>query len=821
MPSAAHLSSDRTSLLQPATSVLDALPDGVTTFDRSGAVTYCNAAAARLCGFAGADAMLSATSEERLAAFEILDGDGRPWSGEDAPWVKALAGQASGEVLVRFLLRANGEERFAKVASSPLRDEGGAVIGCLNRFRDVTEEARARRESDLERTQHRERDEITRLALAAGKLGTWEWDIQAGRVRWSPELERMHGIPEGSFDGTFEAYQSDMHPEDKERVLASVREVLETHRHHHLLYRIVRPDGEVRWLEANGRLQLASDGKPLRLVGVCSDVTDRMKIEETARRLASEQIAREQAEHARARMAEVLEAITDPFSVLDEDLTIRFANSASAASLGMSPAQIIGKKVHELVPEVSRTRFQEALDTALRDRAPAKIVDYYEPFDRWFEANYYPLESGGVASHSRDITALKHNEQIKDRLARLEQLRADISAHLARPAELRELLQSACAAIVDALDVSFARVWTLDAAGTTLELQASAGLYTHVDGPHARVPVGKFKIGRIAEERLAHVTNDVPHDPRVGNPAWAREQGMVAFAGYPLLVEDRLVGVLAMFSKRAMPEETFTSLRLVADVVAQGIERKRAEESLAERARDLARSNRELEQFAYVASHDLQEPLRTVSSFVQLLQRRYQGKLDPKADEFIGFAVEGATRMQRLIEDLLTFSRVGTRAIEPVEFDASEVMAQVARDLGPSMREAGAELTHDPLPKICADRGRFGQLVQNLVSNAIKFRGSEPPRVHVSVEARGDDWVFAVRDNGIGIDPQYFERIFVIFQRLHGRSKYAGTGIGLSICKKIIDLHGGRIWVESEPGAGSTFYFTLPKVPRSRLDQTR
>jgi PAS domain S-box-containing protein len=244
-------------------------------------------------------------------------------------------------------------------------------------------------------------------------------------------------------------------------------------------------------------------------------------------------------------------------------------------------------------------------------------------------------------------------------------------------------------------------------------------------------------------------------------------------------------------------------------------ERKQIEEKLQEYARNLKRSNEDLERFAYVASHDLQEPLRNVVSFSQLLSRRYKGKMAPDADEFIEYIIEGGKRMQALINDLLEYSRLNTRA-EPFEsINCEELIDRVRQNLFFTIQENNAVIETTPLPSVNADPGQLALVFQNLITNAIKFRGEEPPYIHISAENIGDMWKFAVRDNGIGIDPAFNERIFEIFQRLHTREKYPGTGVGLAIVKKIIERHGGQIWVESEMGGGSTFYFTLPSSTNS------
>ncbi|MBN6041248.1 ATP-binding protein [Amycolatopsis sp. 195334CR] len=236
---------------------------------------------------------------------------------------------------------------------------------------------------------------------------------------------------------------------------------------------------------------------------------------------------------------------------------------------------------------------------------------------------------------------------------------------------------------------------------------------------------------------------------------------------------------------------------------------------------ELQRSNSDLEQFAYVASHDLQEPLRKVASFCQLLQRRYQGQLDERGDQYIEFAVDGARRMQALINDLLAFSRVGRKTGETAEVDTAKLVGQATRNVEATIEETGATVTHGELPVVHGEASLLTGVFQNLLSNALKFRGEEPPEVRIEAERDGDEWVFSVTDNGIGIEAEYADRIFAIFQRLHPKSAYPGTGIGLAMCRKIVEYHGGRIWLDTEAPAGRTrFRFTLPVTPRTPGEDT-
>ena len=249
-------------------------------------------------------------------------------------------------------------------------------------------------------------------------------------------------------------------------------------------------------------------------------------------------------------------------------------------------------------------------------------------------------------------------------------------------------------------------------------------------------------------------------------------------------------------------------------------EKRHAEEELARNLDELARSNRDLEQFAYVASHDLQEPLRMVATYTQLLGERYRGKLDEKADKYIVYAVDGALRMQALINDLLMYSRVGRQHGEPQRIPASTIVQRALQNLHAVLSETGAQVSCDELPELLVDPGPLVQVFQNLIGNAVKFHGPEPPRIRIGAQEKEGQWVFSVTDNGIGIDPEYAETIFVIFKRLHSRGEYPGSGLGLAICKKIIEQMGGSIWVESQLGKGATFKFTLPASAADQPEAT-
>ena len=663
--------------------LLDVVGQAVIATDAQGKIIYWNRAAEGLYGWSAEEVMgrpiVERTPSEDLVnrAEEIMSAlmAGRGWSGE---------------LEVRH---KDGTIFPAMVTDTPVYDELGTLVAIIGVSTDI---------SELKNTEELRRSEASLAeAQRIAHLGTWEWNLATGEVRWSDETYRIFGFEPQQFSPTLETVAEIFHQDDRHLFRALVDDATRKDEAYDFEHRIVRPDGEVRWVNRRGEVVRGEGRESLRLIGTIHDITERKRVE------------------------------------------------------------------RELIEGARQAALGEDVGTAL-------------------------VESG----------------------------------------TLRIILQRCTEAIVRHLGAAFARIWTLNEVENVLELQASAGVYTHLEGAHSRVPVGKFKIGLIAQERSPYLTNDVAGDPRIHDKEWARREGMVAFAGYPLIVEDQLVGVLAMFAKERLTEATLNALASVASSIAQGIERKRAEESLRAYAARLNRSNRELQDFAYVASHDLQEPLRKVRTFADRLDAKYSEVLGEQGRDYLKRMEGAAARMQNLIDDLLELSRVTTNAQPFTPVDLNEVAQEVVFDLEAHIEQIGGRVEVSGLPTVKADRLQMRQLLQNLISNALKFhREEEEPVVKVYSEllqeweeegsgrtADRRTYQIFVEDNGIGFDEKHLERVLAPFQRLHGRDAYEGTGMGMAICRKVVERHGGNITAKSTPGQGATFIVTLPaKQPKGNL----
>jgi signal transduction histidine kinase len=430
--------------------------------------------------------------------------------------------------------------------------------------------------------------------------------------------------------------------------------------------------------------------------------------------------------------------------------------------------------------------------------------------------------------------ALHFSEETEERSLLTERtyllaLSATIGTALAGSDSLRTILQRCAEATVEHLGVTAAAIWTQKPEEHVLELQATAGIYTPLSGLYDFIQVGQGEIGLVAQECQPYVTNAISHDQRLQDKAWAQRVGVVAFAAYPLIVENRLVGVMAMFARRPFATATLRTLGWVAGVMAMGIDRLYIADALARSLvsvvhtnKSLRRKHTELDEVAYIARHDLQEPLRKLTAFSKMLQQDLGQDIPARAAKDLEFILDAAARMQTLIENMLELSQLNTTTMHWERVDLLSALDKALSALSVPIQSTNATITHDPLPTVWGDQALLTRLYQSLLSNALKFCTETSPAIHLTAAVQEQQVVLGIQDNGIGIKPEYHEHIFTPFKRLHGRGEYGGNGIGLAICRKIVERHGGQIWVESDIGEGAYFKFTLfhHTVPLSLLPET-
>jgi PAS domain S-box-containing protein len=488
----------------------------------------------------------------------------------------------------------------------------------------------------------------------------------------------------------------------------------------------------------------------------------------------------------------LVENSSDLIMVHDAYDIVRFASPAVERLRGYKPEEMVGRDMREVFHPDEALEGQQYSSQIVA--SPGKTFGPKEARIRHKDGSYLWIEtiSKAFVDESGDVFVVSNWRDITERKEMEEALRKSEEA-LRKSEEHYRFLADNSNDMIWTWDLKEARLTYVSPAvlrlrGYTPEealLQPIGKAMTPASTDIIRTNFERMHQASEAGEALGPATYELEYFRKDGSTVW---------------VEANISPVYDSLGK----------LVSIQGVCRDVMGRRRAEQELARRADELARSNAELEQFAYVASHDLQEPLRMVASYTELLGRRYRGKLDSDADEFIAFAVDGASRMKRLIEDLLTYSRVGMKGKPFTQTDCNVALREATANLMLAMEDAHAVVTSDALPIVTADAVQLVQLLQNLIANAIKFHGANPPCIHVSAKPQDGTWLFSVQDNGIGIEMRYFERIFLIFQRLHAKTEYPGTGIGLAVCKRIVERHGGQIWVESEPGKGSRFFFTIP-----------
>jgi PAS domain S-box-containing protein len=543
----------------------------------------------------------------------------------------------------------------------------------------------------------------------------------------------------------------------------------------------------------NASVYRNEQGKVIGVFAAARDITERKEIEagleKTRQELAVIKIAADEV----SEFAEsIINTVREPLIALDQDLRVVKVSRSFYDLFKVEPAETMGQLIYDLGnKQWDIPRLRELLETILPQKT---TFDNYE-----VEHDFATIGKRTMLLNARQIQRVLGKERII--LLAIE----DITERKRAEVALREtqvILQAA-------MDQSPAGIAIADAPDGKLRYVNDAGLNIR-GGDRQSIVNGVGIDNYVASWKLF----DLNGKPLQSDEVPLARAVMFGETNSREFIIRRKEGEERIVLGNAAPIKDESGKVVAGIVVFSDItERKLAEEALEKAMADLERSNKDLEQFASIASHDLQEPLRMVASYTQLLAERYEGQLDEKARKYIAYAVEGAIRMQRLVNDLLTYSRVSTRG-NPIETaDSHSILGEAIRNLAPAIEESKAIVTNEELPMVRADAMQLVQVFQNLLANAIKFRGGNFPHIHVSARDEGREWVFSVRDNGIGIERQYADRIFVIFQRLHTRQEYPGTGIGLAVCKRIVERHGGRIWFESEPGKGSTFLFTVPKDP--------
>ncbi|QLD91195.1 GAF domain-containing protein [Natronomonas salina] len=501
--------------------------------------------------------------------------------------------------------------------------------------------------------------------------------------------------------------------------------------------------------------------------------------------------------------------------MFDADMEYTVTGGQLLETVGVEAADRVGNSVYEIYPDEIVEQVEPYFEAVFDGESSSFEIEFH---GRDLYANTLPVRNAADEIFAgmlvvQDVTERREYERELQARAHQQQAVAELGQFALVADDLDQLMAEAARRVSEVLDTDYCKVLDLDPASRELLLRQGVGWDEGIAG-NATVGADEddSQAGYTLRSDGPVVVEDLATESRFSGPELLTSHDVASGISTIIGSIDDPWGILGTHDtgRREFTDEDVNFVQSVANILAEAIERHQYQTELEDTVEKLEESNERLEQFAYAASHDLQEPLRMVSSYLKLIESRYVDELDEEAEEFIDFAVDGAERMREMIEALLAYSRIETRGdpFEPV--DLEDVVDDVLADLQLQIQETGAEITIESLPTVQGDRGQLRQVFQNLLDNAIEYSGEERPQVHVGADRTGKRWVVSVSDEGIGIDPENTEMVFEVFQRLHSREQYAGTGIGLALCERIVERHGGDIWVESTPGEGSTFYFTLP-----------
>jgi PAS domain S-box-containing protein len=542
----------------------------------------------------------------------------------------------------------------------------------------------------------------------------------------------------------------------------------------------------------------------------------------------SSQNPQAEAQQSEHQIRLILEAALDAVVTMNVAGHITGWNAEAERIFGWSREEAIGRRLADtIIPPQHREAHNRGLQRFLKTGEGPVLNKRIEIAALHHNGHEFPVElaispmkladTWTFSAFLRDISDRKRAEEEREERTRLASLAAEIGFHLTQAGTVRDGLQLCAEAFVRYIDAAFARIWSLNEITQELELEASAGIYTHIDGAHGRVPVGQFKIGRIAQRVQPHISNDVLNDPEVSDPEWAKREGMVGFAGYPLTVEGRVVGVVAAFRRKPFEEPVLQQFASVSNQLAQFITRRRAEEQLLT-AKDTAEAaNRAKSEFLANMSHEIRTPMNGIIGMTEVV---LDTDLTPEQREYLGIVKISAESLLRILNDILDFAKIEARKLdlEHIAFNLRDRLEATMNALALPTGQKRVELAYHVEPDVpltvVGDPGRLQQILVNLLGNSIKFTECGEVRLQVekvSEDAEGAVLRFSVTDTGVGIPPEKQQVIFQAFTQADSSStrRFGGTGLGLAITSQLVGMMGGRIWLESKVGQGSAFHFTL------------
>ncbi len=731
------------------------------------------------------------------------------------------------------ILRKDGEILWVRSFTQPVLDQAGRVVRIWGSAQDVTKYKRAG--AELRETQER-----LALAMRGANDGLWDWDITSDEVYCSPRFEELFGFAEGEFAPSSAAFLERIHPEDAPVVLETIKRHLKDRVEFDVECRVLTKSGAYLWAQLRGQALWDDSGAATRMAGSLRDITERKHIESALR---------DNEERFRSLAA------ASPVGIFQMALdgTCVYTNSRWQEMAGLSFDEALGHGWMQMIhPEDRDAVFATWEDCLMQGREYKGEFRFLHRTGqvRWVLSRATAVHTtqgtdsiptiAGYVGMIEDITERKQIEAELDMRVRLSILRAEIGTTMARTAELPVMLQECALTLVSSLELAFLRIWTLDETDCQLEVQGTAGIAADIEGMAAQIPIGYGEIGRIAQQGQPHVTNEIQWDPLFAETEWARLPDMadiVSFIGYPLICEERVVGVMATFSRQPFASTVLAEFPEIANLMAQGIVRRRAEKTLHEAKEAAEAGSRAKSEFLANMSHELRTPMNGVLGLTGLL---LETQLSPDQKDLAETVKTSAESLLTILNDILDFSKIeaGKLELDPFPFSLREVVARVLKTFAFRAREKKVSLrstinTETP-DSLIGDAGRICQILINLVGNAIKFtaagevtvvvegpaleagqHGEPVATVDVDPTAQPTCLLhFSVRDSGIGIPVAKQKSIFDAFAQADGSTtrKYGGTGLGLSISRKLTELMGGTIWVESEVGKGSTFHFTVRLV---------